>query len=393
VTVLNIAWIAILTLGCAYYFISAMLVYRATRISRTIDEYEFEEPGEWPKVSVIIAACNEADGIEGAVRSKLGSDYPDFEMILIDDRSTDRTGKIIDRLAKEDKRIRAIHITELPEGWMGKQHALMKGVSEASGEYYLFTDADVRLSKDIIRKTVAFCEDRGIDQLGAGPSPWGKTFFLNLAILAFFRMYIIGARTWAVDYPKAKAFTGVGAYNLVRRSAYERTGGFEWIRMDIADDAALALMIRESGGKTFAINGLGAVEVEWYESVKDMASAMERGSFTTVGNGSFLLNVVFGIGLFIIEMAPFLSMLMTDVPWLQQLGAASAIVGVLGAMLITQWLGGPMLPAFFYPVGIFIFGWMLLRGGYLGWKRGGIFWRGRFYSKEELVEGRRVSLP
>src|SRR6185503_6720653 len=132
-----------LCLGVAFWLFTGMLGVVSMWTMPVLARQRSPDPPRWPKLSIIIPACNEAASIEAAVTSRLAQDYPDFEVCVIDDRSTDGTGAIVDRLAEGDPRVRAVHITELPEGWLGKVHALHRGVSIATGEWLLLSDADV----------------------------------------------------------------------------------------------------------------------------------------------------------------------------------------------------------------------------------------------------------
>src|SRR6185369_2740694 len=108
--------------------------------------------------SVVVPACNEARTIERALTSLLAQDYPDLEIVLVDDRSSDETGAIIEHLAASDRRISAIHVRELPAGWLGKVHALQRGLERARGELVLFTDADIHFAPGALRRAVAWVE-------------------------------------------------------------------------------------------------------------------------------------------------------------------------------------------------------------------------------------------
>ncbi|MCX5673257.1 MAG: glycosyltransferase, partial [Planctomycetota bacterium] len=140
---LAVALAVYVLLGLAYWLAMAYGLVRTWRGVPRLEEVRPPEPAAWPKLSVIVPACNEADKIEPAMRTLLAEDYPDLEILAVDDRSTDATGDIIDRLAAEDPRVRAIHVKELPAGWLGKVHALDRGFQESRGRFVLFTDADV----------------------------------------------------------------------------------------------------------------------------------------------------------------------------------------------------------------------------------------------------------
>ena len=115
------------------------------------------EPERWPPVSVLVPARNEEDALAEAVQSLLEVDYPELEIILVNDRSNDRTGEIADRLARQDARVRTLHIETLPEGWMGKVHAMHRGIAISRGEWLLFTDADIHFSPQVLKRAIAYC--------------------------------------------------------------------------------------------------------------------------------------------------------------------------------------------------------------------------------------------
>ncbi len=112
----------------------------------SLSALQLDTPAQWPTVSVLVPAKNEEDTLFAAMQSLLQVDYPALEIILINDRSTDRTGEIIERLALLDSRVRQIHIDHLPDGWLGKVHALHQGIDVSSGEWLLFTDADIHFA-------------------------------------------------------------------------------------------------------------------------------------------------------------------------------------------------------------------------------------------------------
>lgn len=203
----------------------------------------------WPRVSIVSPACNEERHVELALRSILGVDYPDLELIAIDDRSSDRTGEILDSLAREDERVVVEHVRELPAGWLGKLNALARGVDASDGEWLLFMDADVHLAPSALRQAVAEAEHHGLDLLTVVPTIEsagrlsGAIFGLSLAILS------VGGRLERVRDPRSPAVAATGAFILVRRAALARTPGFEWLKLEVADDFGLCLLVKSHGGR------------------------------------------------------------------------------------------------------------------------------------------------
>ena len=143
--------LAILLASTCFVPILALVAnIKMLRMLRRFADLDPTPPPRWPKLSIIIPACNEAETIEPALAKMRLLDYPELELVLIDDRSKDATGAIMDRVAAEDPRFRVIHVEKLPEGWLGKVHALKLGTESSTGEILLFTDADVLLAKDAL---------------------------------------------------------------------------------------------------------------------------------------------------------------------------------------------------------------------------------------------------
>jgi glycosyltransferase involved in cell wall biosynthesis len=161
------------------------------------------DPKEWPKVSVVVPARDEAERIEEALRSLARLDYPDLEVIAVDDRSGDGTGAIMDRIAAEQPRVEAMHITSLPEGWLGKCHAMHMGARRATGEILLFTDGDVVFSPDILRLAVRYLCGRRLDHLALMPGMIPGGYWEDAFKIYFAMVFLWGLKAWAADSPSA----------------------------------------------------------------------------------------------------------------------------------------------------------------------------------------------
>ena len=276
---------------------------------------------------------------------------------------------------------------------MGKTHALTKGVEIAQGDYFLFTDADVHFSSDAISKAVAYCEEKNIDQLGMLPYIWTDKLLLNVTLLTFIRLFGLIATFWGICKPRTKAFTGVGAFNLVRRSAFEKTNGFEWLKLEITDDVALGMLIKQSGGQVSLVNGRSLIKVLWYPGIREMTVGLEKGAYAALGNFSFRRTLFWTIMFLGVEFSPLLAILTFGVPMLQLFGAASWLIALITSIRMSKWTHGPLIPAILFPLGTIIFSGMLMRAGWLGWRRDGVVWRGTYYSEDLLRSGKRFSLP
>ena len=217
------------------------------------------EPESWPRVSVIAPARDEATTIGAALESRLADDYPDLEIVAIDDRSTDETGAIIRDLARNDDRLVPLRVDELPEGWLGKVNALKVGAEAASGEWLLFSDADVHVEPGSMRRAIAHALSEGFDHLAIIPEYGTGSVWVDAVWAVFMRIFGIMFDFSAIrDTSKPKAFIGSGAFNLVRREAFEATEGFEWLKLETTDDMSLGMMMKRNG---FRCEGLDGHEV------------------------------------------------------------------------------------------------------------------------------------
>jgi glycosyltransferase involved in cell wall biosynthesis len=345
-----------------------------------------------PKISVIIPARNEADTIEPAIETRLQDDYPNFEIILIDDRSSDGTSGIIEKIAAKDNRVKAIHISELPFGWLGKQHAMHQGIKQATGDWFLFSDADVRIKPGTMKLAMGYCDVKKIDHLAIFPEMPPTNFLLDSLLSVFIRFLCIGGRIWAIENDKSSAAVGSGSFNLVRRSAYEKTRGFEWLRLETVDDAALGRMLKETGARSALINGRNYVSVNLYRTLRGMAIGCERPVFAGIGNFSLIWLLLTGLINFGFEMSPFFALIPNGIPSVNFVGLIMVVLALATSILIGRWMNRPLLPTIFYPIGTTIMVVFMIRAGILGAKRGGVFWRDTFYPTELLKEGKRYNL-
>ena len=389
--VLKILFIGYIAIGFLYWLFTLVGVFRIVRGMRVIKDLDLVTPVEWPKVSVVIPACNEAESLEGALKTVLAQDYPDLEIVLIDDRSTDATGAIIDRLAADDDRVKAVHIRELPDGWLGKVHALDYGFKNTTGRWLLFTDADVYMAPDTLRRVVAYCEERQLDHLPLMPDLWPSALLIDTAISGFIRIFCICTRPWAVENPRSSAFVGVGAFNFVRRSALEKTPGFEWLRLEVADDVGLGLMLKRSGARCSIASGAGLIGLHWYRSLASMARGVEK-AYSSVGHCNPVKLVVTIALLTLLEMCPFVAIAALGMTWIQAAGAVMLLFAVASIVMLSRWAKRALLPGLLFPLAIGLNLIFSLRAAWLGYRRGGVLWRDTLYTSSALREGVRVKL-
>jgi glycosyltransferase involved in cell wall biosynthesis len=339
-----------------------------------------------PRVSIVAAARNEARGITAAVRSLLCLDYPDLEIVLVNDRSTDETGALLRRLAAEFPRLIVTDITELPDGWLGKNYALHTGAAAARGDLLLFTDADIVFEPSTLRRAVAYMEAERIDHLAAIPDVRVPGVALNAFIAAFGVFFSLYARPWKARDPASRAHIGIGAFNLVRTAAYRAIGGHTRLAMRPDDDMKLGKVLKQRGFRQDAISGRGLIVVEWYATLGELIDGLMKNAFAGV---DYSLIKVAGstAALLLMNVWPFVAVFVTE-GVTRALYAACVLLIVLIFHTSARYGGAPMKFVFAYPVAAVLFAYIIWRSAAIAVSRGAITWRGTAYSLAQMRANR-----
>lgn len=340
------------------------------------------EPGVGPSVSIIVPACNEEKKIETAMHSLLKQDYHDYEIVAIDDRSTDRTGEILDRLALANPHLQVDHITQLPDEWLGKNHALHDGASRALGEWLLFTDADVVMEPGTLRRALAHAVGHKRDHLTLSPEVIMPGTLLKMFTATFVIFFSMFSRPWDAVKPKSRRFVGVGAFNLVRAEVYRAIGGHSRIAMRPDDDMKLGKIIKQGGYSQEALIGHGVVSVEWYSSLREVIHGLTKNMFSGVDYsiGVVVLSIKAMLTMFI---WPFVAVCVTTsaVFWLN-LGAVAIILALFAH--VSPYAHGKWWHGVGFPVVCGVLLYIMARSTLLTLRSGGITWRGTFYPLDQL---------
>lgn len=364
----------------------AVDMHRGMRRLRRLADIAPVDADRAPALSVIVAARNEQRHIEEALQSLLVQDYPALEIVVVNDRSTDRTGEILDVLCARFPRLRVVSVEELPPGWLGKNHALALGARRASGDYLLFTDADVVMEPTALRRAMRFMLDAGLDNLAATPAIPMREPLLKIAVTAFFFLFAGRTRPWKARHPSPRWSAGIGAFNLVRRSVYEAVGGHAAIALRPDDDYRFGRLIKERGFRQDILLAREMLSVEWYASTREMIAGLRKNLFAGCDYN-----------------LPQIILITLELSWLFGAPLAAAIlvpgVGTLtaAAIAILAWASTPWAYAdfrgleklypLFLPVGVLIFLVALWNSTLTTLARGGIEWRGTFYPLRELKSG------
>jgi glycosyltransferase involved in cell wall biosynthesis len=341
-----------------------------------------------PRVSIIVPACNEQQNIARTLTQLLALDYPNYEIIAVNDRSTDRTGEVMDSVlarSNAQDRLRIIHVQTLPEGWLGKSHAMWTAASQAKADWLLFTDADVLFKPDSVRRALAYAEAEQADHLVVFPRMIMKQPGEKMMIAFFQTLFVFGHRPWKVADPKTKDHMGVGAFNLIRREVYEGIGTYKALRFEVLDDMKLGKIVKESGYRQRNVFGEDLITIRWARGAMGVVNNLTKNSFAIL---SFqwprvLLSVA---ALLFLNLLPFIGVLLAHgsakIPY------AVALFSMFSIYVGMSWKSA--VPAYYFllhPISTLLFAYTMLRSMALALWQGGVVWRGTKYSLDELRKG------
>jgi glycosyltransferase involved in cell wall biosynthesis len=382
VTTIDWVWITLATANFIGAAVCGALWALSERVVKRLADVANGDRSVWPRVSIVVAARNEERNIEEGVRSLLALDYPDLQITLVNDRSTDGTAAILSRVAAEDPRLNVVTIEHLPSGWLGKNNAMHVGAIRSDGHWLLFTDADVIFAPDTLRKAIAKAEDEHLDHLTAAPRVITPSFWLRAFVPVFSMCFVLYVKAWAIRSKDKSAFVGIGAFNLVRTSAYRAIGGHEKLRLRPDDDVKLGKVLKDAGLQPDFVVGSDHLAVEWYTSVADLVRGLEKNTFA--GADYRCSFVLFAITILIAGyVLPFVAMFIA--PWpANLLFALAAGIYIVFAGRACQSNGQPAVLGVLFPAGVLLFAMIQLRTMILNLWQGGIRWRDTFYSLEEL---------
>jgi len=386
---INFIFFTFVALLCILWCLMYLVLIHIHRHITSLHQYSIKDPQHWPRLSVIVPACNEANSIEGALHSLMDQDYPDLEIILVEDRSTDTTGKIVDRLAQHDSRVKVIHITELPQGWLGKVHALHQGTQASTGDWLLFTDADIQFAPGILRRAVAYSIQHGVDHLALLPGVTMQGFWLKVLIHTFGLLFLLSTRVDKVNRGQGKHFIGVGAFNLVKKEIFRKTPGFEWLRMEVVDDMGVGLLVKNAGGVAWFAMAEQDLIVHWYTDIQSMFRGLEKNSYGPASHYKISRFIWLIVTMLSFSIAPYMALL-SSWGWLQCLGLLVIMLQILFAVFFVRNDHAETISLLLFPIGLILYTMVVIRAGYKCIANKGIDWRGTHYSINELKAGQRI---
>jgi glycosyltransferase involved in cell wall biosynthesis len=360
-----------------------------------------------PRISLIFAARDEEEKLPAALATLAAIDYPDLEIIAADDRSRDATSQILNDFASAGPKsgpnrganisptadqsfpgsqtFRIVRINELPRGWLGKPHALQKAYESSTGDWLLFTDADVRFVPDALRRAVTIMQSRNLDHLTLFGDVEMVGFWETVLITFFGLAFHIANDPYNVSNPHSRAYVGIGAFQLIKRSAYEACGTHRRLAMEVLDDMKLGKLVKQAGLRSSVGVAQEAVVVRWHAGVGNLVRGVTKNFFAALGYNLQLVLLAI-CAMLLLNVAPFLGVVFCH-GWARVFAAIAVMIALgfhVGVDVVMQ---VSPLYALTHPLGATLFAYMLARSTVVTLWQGGVTWRGTFYPLKELRRG------
>ncbi|HEY0307344.1 MAG TPA: glycosyltransferase family 2 protein [Acidobacteriaceae bacterium] len=361
-----------------------------------LPEYDAQPMGS---LTVVVPARDEGANIEATLRSLLAQDLERLQIVAVNDRSTDATGVLMEQLASEQResesdsqrasegqeqrpRLKVIHVTELPAGWVGKTHAMARAAEASESDWLLFTDGDVVFAPDALRRALVCAEKTRTDHIVLTPTMEIRQWDEGVILGYFQAVSLWVGRPWRIPDPKAKHdYAGMGAFNMVRREAYDRIGGFTALRMEVLEDVRLGILLKRAGFTQRMVFGRDLVRIHWATGAKGLLSVVMKNMFAVFRFQPVLL-LLGCVAMLLFCVAP--------VVWLFA-GGAMQWAGVITAAAVAltyraygRYSGISAWYGLLFPVAALMMVFALLRSTWVTWRQGGVRWRGTFYTLAEL---------
>jgi len=358
--------------------------YGATRLP-WLKDFPKAADADCPRISLLFAARDEEEKLPAALETLAAIDYPHLEIIGVDDRSLDATGRMLDEFAAAQPRFRAVHITELPPGWLGKPHALQKAYEDSTGDWLLFTDADVRFHPESVRRAVTLAKQRNLDHLTLIGHIDMVGFWEKVLITFFGMAFYLAADPYGLSNPNSRSYVGVGAFQLLKRKAYETVGTHRRLAMEVVDDMRLGKLVKQAHFRS----GLGIaqdfVSIRWHAGAGNVVRGVTKNFFAALSYNVALVVIALA-GLLLTNVLPFAGVFLAH-GWTRVFWAIAVVIAVCYHAGVNIVMRVSPFYAFTHPLGAILLGYMLVRSTVITLRQGGIIWRDTFYPLEELKRG------
>ncbi|MDG5786078.1 glycosyltransferase family 2 protein [Evansella sp. AB-P1] len=379
------------TILSAVIFIGALIIslqwfFGIQKLATLKDEPTVDEKKGGISVSVIVAAKNEEQDIRKSIESLLQQSYQPLEIIVVNDRSTDRTKEILEGLLVKSMDhsslyppFKLITISELPEGWLGKNHALYVGAQHATGDWLLFADGDVFFSKNAISKAIHYVKRKKLDHLTLMPEnikgTWSyRSFHSYWSVIGIWNFIQLG-------------HAGVGAFNLMKRTVYDAIGTHKALPLAPDDDLKLGKKVVQHGFKQQLGFGNGLIRIQWYENVKEVIQGLQKNLYAFM-RYNFLVSIFFSLVIVLVHIVPFIGVFFSN-PIAKGFHVATLLLYSGIYFYNSRYVNESPWFVITIPFNGAIFIYCILRSMLKAMIKGNVEWRGTHYSLKTLKDGAR----
>jgi glycosyltransferase involved in cell wall biosynthesis len=338
-----------------------------------------------PGISLIFAARDEEEKLPAALATLAELDYPRLEIIPVNDRSQDSTPKILEEFARAESRARVVHVETLPSGWLGKPHALQKAYEVSTGDWLLFTDADVRFAPDALRRAMNLARQKNADHLTLFGDVEMHGFW-ETTLLTFFGMaFHLSTDPSRLNNSNSWSYVGIGAFQLLKRSTYQAVGTHQRLAMEVVDDMKLGKIVKQAGFRSTVGLAQDTVTIRWHAGLGNLVRGVTKNFFAALGYNVPLV-LAATITMLLLNFAPFI-VIFTSHGWIRIFAAVSVAIAIGFHTGVNIVMRVSPLYALTHPIGALLFCYMLLRSTAVTLWQGGVTWRGTFYPLDELKRG------
>jgi len=349
-----------------------------------------EKPDSRLNLSVIIPARNEERDIAESLRSVLQQSGDDFEVIVVNDHSTDTTAEIIADVEQSDPRIKPIHNPDLPEGWLGKCNAMQRGAKMAVGDYFLFSDADIIHARGSFATALSVMEKEGYDFISLFPRFVVQPFWEHVML----PMYMVGlGKLLAVkdpELPTAEDARAAGAFMLIKSQVFRELGGFQQIKTEMADDIALARLVARRGYSAGFRLAPDCLRVSMFKNNRDAFWSTTKNVLLAVEGRTWLAvpQIFLAAFLFMTPLVAFAAGILQNDLILSIIGGAVYVLQYASLFLMRRLVDFQPLKAIFFPLVVIVATCTISRALFYYYVKGAILWRGRTIKmKQHFPEG------
>jgi chlorobactene glucosyltransferase len=378
-------YLGAITLGLSALLINLLLNLRALH---RLGSDKGSLPKDLPLISVLIPARNEEEDIVPCLESLRQQDYPNYEILVLDDNSTDRTAERVAEVAAADPRIRLLRGQPLPQGWAGKPYACHQLAAEAKGSWLLFTDADTIHAPTMLGSAMAYVHEHRLSLLSGLPLQKTVSFSQRVAVPAMYFLILCGMPLWWVQGARRpKPGLVIGQFIFVAAADYHEVGGHEAVRSKILEDIWLGFTMTRRGKRLGVVDLSGVVSGEF----GDLWEGFGKFAYSIASLGTWLF-VLIALGVMGLFVTPFILMASHLSPWLPKFGdwfaiiVAQVVLILVMRVLVDRRFSYRRLYSISHPAGVLF----LLASAVWSWKRrftgGGVSWKDRTYKPNSKVQ-------